>query len=318
MATISVIIPAYNCEKTILATVESVQKQNFSDFEIIVINDGSTDKTLERLDSITDKRVKIFSYQNAGVCAARNRGIFHAKGDYIAFVDADDLWTPDKLKLQLAALKENPEAGVAYSWTYYFMDGQEDVLFPGNQVYYTGNVYAQLLVNNFLANGSNPLIRKKAIESVGEFDPACTPCEDWDLYLRLAGRWSFVVVPKHQILYRQSSSSASSNLNAIEKGGLTTIEKAYQIAPLELQYLKNQSLAWLYEYCTQQYLKQATDINRTNQAGQKLWQAIRLHPPILLEEYAHNLIVSYFKKLIKNLILALLPPRLVGSFKFSR
>ena len=110
---ISVTIPTYNAESTILETVESFQNQTFSDWELIVINDGSKDKTLELLQSIEDERIKIFSYENAGLAAARNRGIYHATGEFIAFLDADDMWTPDKLELQLAALQQHPEAGVA-------------------------------------------------------------------------------------------------------------------------------------------------------------------------------------------------------------
>ncbi|MCJ8279468.1 MAG: glycosyltransferase family 2 protein, partial [Rivularia sp. ALOHA_DT_140] len=118
MATISVIIPTYNSQDTILETIESVQNQTFSDFEIVVINDGSTDLTLEILNAIKDERIQIYSYENGGVSLARNRGISHAKGEYIAFMDADDLWTADKLELQLIALQNNSQAALAYSWTY--------------------------------------------------------------------------------------------------------------------------------------------------------------------------------------------------------
>ena len=118
MPTISVIIPIYNAEATILETIESIQQQTFFDWEIVAIDDGSTDGTLELLYSIKDERIKIFSYENSGVAVARNRGIANASGEYIAFLDADDLWTPTKLKSQLAALQNNPKAGVAYSWTY--------------------------------------------------------------------------------------------------------------------------------------------------------------------------------------------------------
>ena len=117
MPTVSVVIPAYNPERTILETVESVLHQTFSDFELIVINDGSTDRTLDLLQTVQDSRLKIFSYSNGGLALARNRGISHAQGAYISFIDADDLWTIDKLELQLEALKQHPDMGVAYSWT---------------------------------------------------------------------------------------------------------------------------------------------------------------------------------------------------------
>jgi glycosyltransferase involved in cell wall biosynthesis len=117
MPLISVIIPVYNGEKTIKETIEAVLNQTFSDFELIVINDGSQDSTLDIVSSIQEARIKVFSYPNAGQAISRNRGLSHACGEFIAFLDADDLWTPDKLEAQLKALQANPQAGVAYSWT---------------------------------------------------------------------------------------------------------------------------------------------------------------------------------------------------------
>lgn len=303
MATISVIIPAYNAQKTILKTIESVQQQTYSNFELIVINDGSTDNTLEVVKSIKDERLKIFSYKNGGVAVARNRALSHASGEFIAPLDADDLWTPDKLELQLVALQNHPEAGVAYSWTTRFIDGQEESLNPDLPIYFNGNVYPKLLLYNFLSNGSNPLIRRKAIESVGEFDPACVPCEDWDFYMRVAVNWSFVVVPKHQILYRLSSNSGSANFKVIEKASFATIEKAYQTAPSELQYLKNQTLVWSYQYFAHLYLLYSKDISEINIAAKRLWKAMCLNPRILLEDYAKYL--SWW--LLKSWILMQLP-----------
>lgn len=297
MPTISVVIPAYNAKRTIVETITSVQQQTFSDFEMIVINDGSTDRTLELLQSIEDNRLKVFSYENGGLPVARNRGISHATGEFIAFLDADDLWTPDKLELQLAALQQHPEAGVAYSWTSYFLDGEEST-FPFNPVFFEGNVYDKLLVNNFIANGSNILVRKNAIEAVGEFEPTLKSSEDWDFYIRLAAKWHFVVVPKHQILYRQSSNAMTSKVEVMENEALKVIERAFQAAPQKYQFLKNQSLAWVYEYSTQQYLKHSTDIRGVNQAGQKLWKAIRLHPPILRGSYSQSLLRWFIKRWI--------------------
>jgi len=298
MPSISVVVPSYNAERTILQTVESVQKQTLSNIEIIIINDGSTDRTLELLQSITDQRLKIVSCKNGGLPVARNRGISHAKGEFISFIDADDLWRPDKLELQLAALQQHPDAGVAYSWTSYFIDGQEESIFPYHPVFFEGNVYDKLLVNNIVGNGSNILVRRKAIESVGEFEPTLKSCEDWDFYIRLAAKWHFVVVPKHQILYRQSPKAMTSKVEVMEKEALRVVERAYQAAPPEFQFLKNESLAWVYEYCTQQYLKHSTDMSGVYQASQKLWQAIRLHPPILLGDYAQSLMRWLIKKWI--------------------
>jgi glycosyltransferase involved in cell wall biosynthesis len=113
MALISVIIPVYNAEKTILQTINSVLNQTFSDFELIIINDGSTDNTLKRLEEIQDKRLCVYSIENKGVSAARNRGIEESKSPYISFIDADDVWAPRKLEMQLEKLEKNTHAGVA-------------------------------------------------------------------------------------------------------------------------------------------------------------------------------------------------------------
>ena len=298
MSTISVIIPAYNAEDTIQETVESVQKQTFQDFELIVIDDGSKDKTLDIIQKIADPRIKCFSYENGGNSLARNRGISHATGEFVSFIDADDLWTPDKLELQLAALQKHPEASVAYSWTTSFINGQEESVFPCNPIFYEGNVYDKLLVNNFVANGSNILVCRKAIKLVGGFEPILERCADWDFYIRLAAKCHFVVIPKHQIFYRQSSSSLSMNIELVEQQSVRVIDRAYQSAPPKLQYLKNQSLAWIFEYCTQQYLRQSTDINGVKKASHNFWTAIRLHPQILLKDYAQNLIRWLIKKWI--------------------
>jgi glycosyltransferase involved in cell wall biosynthesis len=307
MPTISVIVPAYNAERTILETLTSVQQQTFSDFELIVINDGSTDQTLELLNTVNDRRLKIFSYPNGGLSVARNRGITQATGEFIAFLDADDLWTVDKLELQLTAFQQHPEAGVVYSWNYYMDEEGKSCCEPDEPILFTGNVYAHLLVGNFIVNGSNCLIRRQAIESVGEFDPEVAGAADWDYWLRLAARWSFVVVPKPQVYYRGSSRSMSANVEFMERCNLRVIEKGFQAAPLEMQSLKNQSLANTYRYLANQYLTRVGSIEGAKQAAQKLWIAIRLYPPILRESWIKD---SWTRTLLlKVLLIQLISPK---------
>lgn len=110
---ISVIIPAYNSENTIIHTINSVLNQTFTDLELIVINDGSQDSTLDIVKQIQDPRIKVFSYSNAGGNVSRNRGLKLAVGEFVSFLDADDLWTPNKLESQLKALEKNLSAKVA-------------------------------------------------------------------------------------------------------------------------------------------------------------------------------------------------------------
>ncbi len=291
---ISVIIPVYNGEKTIRETVNSVLEQTFSDFELIIINDGSTDSTLDVISSINDPRIKVFSYPNGNLSASRNRGISHAKGEYIAFLDADDLWTPDKLEGQYQALQNNPEAAVAYSWTDY-IDESSQFLRPGSHVTLNGNVYPYLLVVNILENGSNPLIRRQALEAVGQFDSSLLSAEDWDMWVRLAARYQFVAVPLPQILYRVSARSMSAQIKNQERECLKFIEKVFKSAPESLQNLKSLSLSNVYKYLTFKAVEDCPKRQNAGIAAYCLWQYCKYKPELLLKP---KIILSVTLKII--------------------
>lgn len=291
MPRVSIVVPAYNAERTILETIRSIQAQTFSDFELIVINDGSTDQTLQLLDTVEDSRLKVFSYENGGLPVARNRGIHRSTGEFISFIDADDLWTADKLELQLKALQEHPEAGVAYSWTA-FIDEKSTLFHHNHPIWYEGNVYPNLLLRCFIANGSNILVRRECVEAVGEFDPTLKSTEDWEYYLRLAARYPFALVPKHQILYRRSPTSMTSKVAVMEKYNLLVAERAFQSAPQELQYLKKQSLSNIYIFITRICLEHECNKEGVRQARSKLAKAIRLYPKALLDSKNQHLLLK--------------------------
>jgi glycosyltransferase involved in cell wall biosynthesis len=296
MPEVSVIIPVYNAEKTIIKTIQSVQQQTFNDFEIIIINDGSRDETLELIQDLQEKHLKIFSYENGGLPIARNRGMSHAAGEFIAFLDADDLWTPDKLELQVAALKQHPKAGVAYSWTY-FMDvneqGEPISFLPSPQYPFQNNVYKNLLISDFIHSGSNTLIRREALNSVGEFDTTLKSCEDWDYWLRLATCWHFVVVPKYQIFYRRTPGAMSSKVGVMKEAALIAMDKAYKAAPAELQYLKKYTLTSFHQYCAGQYLEHCLNAADLTEAQKHLSLAVCLRPRILLDQTTQKLVIKF-------------------------
>ncbi len=301
MPLISVIIPVYNGEKTILETIESVLNQTFTDFELIVINDGSQDATWEIANRIKDARLKVFSYPNAGQAASRNRGFYQACGEYISFIDADDLWTPDKLEAQMKALQTNPQAAVAYSWTK-CIDEVGEFSRRGSHISVTGDVYAKLLLVDFVESGSNPLIRRQAFIKVGGFDESLPAAEDWDLWLRLAASYPFVAVSSPQILYRQSANSWSANVLKQGAGSLQVIERAFNQAPESLQYLKPSSLANIYKGLTFKALEGYPKQQRGLTAARLLWQAVR---------HDHTLVRSriLWKVLLKIAAMVLLPPQ---------
>lgn len=271
---VSVVIPVYNGATTVKQTIESVLGQTYQDFEIIVINDGSQDETLAVISSIQDKRIKVFSYSNAGLSASRNRGFARACGEFIAFLDADDLWTSDKLELQLKALEQNPQAFVAYSWTDH-IDESGKFLRPASYTSENGNIYERLLIGNFLACGSNTLIRTQALKEVGGFDESLNSAEDWDMWLRLAARYEFVVVPRPQVLYRISPYSMSANISKMETASLQVIERAYSQAPKSLQHLKKQSLGFLYKFLMSKALQDCVKKQRGSKAAKVLISYIR-------------------------------------------
>lgn len=117
MPKVSVIIPAYNSITYLPATLDSVLRQTFADFEVFIVDDGSSDNTAAWGSQIQDRRVQLMTQANQGTCAARNTGIALAQGEYIAFLDADDLWHPTKLAKQVRYLDEHPEVGLVYTWT---------------------------------------------------------------------------------------------------------------------------------------------------------------------------------------------------------
>lgn len=302
MPLISVIVPVFNGETFIRATIESVLNQTFSDLEVIVIDDGSQDSTVEIVSSFQDARLKQYSYENSGASVSRNRGIAHAIGEFVSFLDADDLWTPDKLEAQFLALKEHPEAAVAYSWVDY-IDQSGKFLWAGNHLTINGDIHEALLIHNVLENGSNPLIRRQALAEVGDFNPQLSNAEDWDMLLRLAARYQFVAVPFPHVLYRVSTHSKSSNIAGMEAASLQVIEEAFAQAPECLQHLKKRSFSMLYRYLTSKALQVPFTQQNGRMAAQFFRQAIK-HDWTMLWQWKTSL-----KLMCKIAIVSALPPK---------
>ena len=246
---VSVILPVHNGEATIAEAVSSVLAQTFADLELIVIDDGSTDSTLQVLSGFTDARVRVFSRKQSGPAASRNRGIEHASGDIVAFIDADDVWFPDKLEAQLTALERVPNAAVAYCWTDY-MDAAGNFVCTDSRLTFEGWVHDELLVHNFIDSGSNIIVRRQSLLEVGCFDESLPAVEDWDLYLKLSSRHPFVCVPKVLVKYRQSATSLTTRILLMEESYWRVIDRAFADAPASLQHLKKRGVALFYEYLT--------------------------------------------------------------------
>jgi GT2 family glycosyltransferase len=299
MARVSVVVPAYNAEATILATIRSVLAQTLPDFELIVIDDGSTDGTVERLAGLADPRLRVHSYDNGGLPTARNRGIALASGEFVAFLDADDEWTPDKLEDQMAALERRGDAGVAYSWTR-FVDEDGRDLYAQRPVFFEGDVYRALLVSNFTCSGSNILVRRRALEATGGFESSLKVSADWEYCVRLAARWGFVLVPRHQILYRQSLRSMSASMSLSpdvwEQQGLRTIERVFESVPAALQPLKRRRLANFHLHVAHRCLTTAGGTAAAKRAGRSLRDALRHDPSLILEPTGQRVLARWLAR----------------------
>lgn len=284
MSQISVVIPVYNGERTIEETIASVLAQTFTDFELIIINDGSQDNTVEIIQQIiketADPRIKLYSYNNGGLAASRNRGIDKSQGEYISFLDADDLWTKDKLASQYQALQAHPQAAVAYSGTDW-IDEAGNFLKHSSPPSLSGDIYGVLLLSNIVGSGSNALIKKGVLSITGGFDESLKASEDWDFLIRLAAKYQFIRIDTPQILYRQSPNSMSSKLSYQEQETMKVIRKSFRQAPPHLQYLKRISLSNTYIYLSYKSTEGLPSYQQGLKGLELFFKLLVNYPPIL-------------------------------------
>lgn len=276
---VSVVIPAHNAAATVRETISSVLRQTFDHFELIVINDGSTDATEQIVADITDSRVQCFSFANAGPSAARNRGMERSTGEFIAFLDADDLWLPGKIAAQVEALQKNPDAALAFSWSD-SIDESGSFLKKGNYVRPEDPVYEQLIAWNFLDNGSTPMVRRGALQEVGFFDETLRLGEDWDMWLRLAFRYPIVCVPEVHVLYRVRKSSASSNVKPLAEGTLEVLRRALDRLPpgAKRNRLERTAKAILYQSLAMRLVETSTGRRSGMEAAGYWWKYVTTIP----------------------------------------
>lgn len=198
---VSVVVAAFNMGLYIQAAVNSVLQQTCDDLEVIVVDDGSKDNTAEVMSQFAgNARVRYIQQQNQGQPRAKNCGIRAARGRFIAFCDADDIWVPDKLARQLPLFDQDPAIGVVYGQTATIdpqgvRTGEVSTHGP------SGAVLQQLFIKNFVPFGT-AVVRREVIDSIGMFDESLAMGIDWDLWLRTATRWQFGYIAEPVYLYR--------------------------------------------------------------------------------------------------------------------
>lgn len=226
---VSVVVAAYNAQATLSQTLASVLAQSYERLELIVVDDGSTDATAAIVEALAalDGRVRLVRQSNAGVAAARNQGLRLARGEFIAPLDADDLWAPSKLARMVARLQEaGPDAGFAYCW-WVVVDAEGCVLDRSPHWREEGSVLRQLAEVNFVGCASIPVFRRSALLRGGPGlgydarlrDLDAQGCEDWDLLLRVAQVRQVVCVPEVLVAYRRHGGSMSSGCAAMWRSG---------------------------------------------------------------------------------------------------
>jgi len=301
MPKVSVIIPAYNAMSYLPEAVESVLRQTFTAFEVLLINDGSSDEITQWAAGITDPRVKLISQKNQGVSAARNTGIAQAQGEYIAFLDADDLWEPTKIEKQVRVLDGNPVVGLVDTWVVLANERGK----PTDKIWISkseGDVWQQIAEENLLTCGSTPMLRSCCFETVGIFDRNLRIAEDWDMWIRVASCYSFAVVKEPLVFYRQHANNTSKNCQCMLPDLCMVIEKTFQSAPANLLYLKSRAYGRANLYIAWKYLQ-----NKDYKGASHFRRQAFVHYPQLL----------YFESYIR-LSLTIFATRLFGDRGYSR
>lgn len=213
MARLSVIIPAYNAASTIARTLSSALAQNHQDYSVIVVDDGSTDNTAAIVAHFAaiDNRVQLYQQANGGPVAARNAAIGLSDGEFIAPLDADDIWHPYYLSWHQAALERSSAGGFSYSH-YRWIDASDRVFFDGPRVQVNGSALHRHLLVNFVGNGSSAVFRRNALQQAGNYPVEAIKwrgAEDYLLQLRIAATSEIACVPLFLTGYRRSASSLS-------------------------------------------------------------------------------------------------------------
>lgn len=271
---VSVVIPAYNCARWLGSAVRSVLSQTVAPQEIIVVDDGSTDDTPSIVRAL-GPRVRYYPQRNSGVSVARNEGARVARGEFIAYLDADDEWFPSKLEVQLERLASKPEA-IASFMSVIRVDetsGQEVTL----KYRFSDDLVERLLLEScIVGHSSSVLIRRTALQDLGGFSKEFSQCADWDMWLRLADSGPVDVVEEALVLYRWHESNMSRNAGLLERDTLRVLDRFYGAAENAARFgaLKERAYANHYLIFSGAYLH----AGRLQDSVRCLTRALWLHP----------------------------------------
>jgi len=265
---ISITVPAYNSEKYIAATIESILNQTYTDWELIIVDDGSTDKTFEIAErySQQDHRIKVVKQSNKGASGARNTGIRNSdpKRPYQIWLDADDTWEPDTLAFLMNILETHPEAMGVYGLARYVDRTGKQIRLGELEAYsldrkaVEGNklvsvtkeqptTYNMVIFYNYIPSGGG-LVRKKYIEKAGLFDEALRSCEDWDMWLRLLLYGNMIATEKVIMNYRLHESNKSGSKRKLSFSESIVRRKIIHLEDASVEKRRIAKIAWKLKY----------------------------------------------------------------------
>jgi glycosyltransferase involved in cell wall biosynthesis len=241
---VSVIIATFNRANLVVQAVQSVLGQTYKNIELIVVDDGSTDNTSQVLRKFRNRLVYLYQ-ERAERSAARNLGYRQSKGEYIAFMDSDDLWLPTKIESQVGVLNRNPHVGVVYTGVR-FIDGR------GRD--YAGKIcreglkrrrqslYEDLMTDNVVGSPSAVMLRRACLERVGLFDEQMNACEDLDLWRRISEHFNFRKIDAPLLEFRIHPDNTQRNLVTMAKGYEMIVSKVAKDTPWKYKYYKNEAI----------------------------------------------------------------------------
>lgn len=216
----SVVVPSYNRAHLIERTINSVMNQTYQNFELIIVDDGSTDNTEEIVSTITDSRVYFVKQQNAGACSARNLGIYHSKGVYVSFLDSDDEWMPTMLEKQLDAFNNDPLVGCVYSNVDVRDHNNTNISYTNYTL--TGDIYSAVLKQGYMAPTSAVSVKKSLLEKIGGFDVQLPASQDDDLCFKCAASARIALIEEPMVIFHidsdQSEARISNNNKRVAMG----------------------------------------------------------------------------------------------------